>query len=222
MTKRTHGDTARRAPARRRADAASSAARILAATRALVGPGIDKVSLEDIAAEAGVGIATLYRHFPNREALARAVYEDLFATEVMPFLDEAARHPSPVAALRAVAEKTLELIDSERGLFDRAGVFSEITMEALTRASAPIQAILKRGQDLGEIRPDLTPDDIPRFLVFGIAGMALPGATPATRTRLLTLLFDALHPAHTTPLPPAPPEDLQTTIRSTPHPDPDH
>ncbi|MDX6740752.1 helix-turn-helix domain-containing protein [Actinocorallia sp. A-T 12471] len=217
MAKQTADGQARR----RRADAESSAARILAATRRLVGPGTEKVSLEDIAAEAGVGIATLYRHYPNREALARAVYEDLFTTEIMPFLDEASRYPSPLAALREIAERALELAAAERGIVDHAGAFAELAMEALDRASEPITAILRRGQDLGEIRPDIVPADIPRFIVLGVGCLTLPGTTKATRTRFLALIFDALDPSHTTPLPPVGPaeEDLASTIRATTRPD---
>src|SRR5258708_37126285 len=60
-----------------RADAQRNYARLLdAATAAFVSRGADDVSLEEIARRAGVGIGTLYRHFPARQALLEAVYKD--------------------------------------------------------------------------------------------------------------------------------------------------
>ncbi len=80
-----------RAP-RRRVDARSSAERITAAGRTVLAVG--EGSLEQIAAEAGVGIATLYRHFPNREAIVRAVLDDILETDLLPLIDAPPRPPA--------------------------------------------------------------------------------------------------------------------------------
>jgi hypothetical protein len=78
---------------------------------------------------------------------------------------------------------------------------------------------LEHTQEQGEIRADLTADDIPRFLVMGVAGLVLPGTAPSTRARFLALLFDALNPANATPLPPLRTEegDLRTAISNVRH-----
>ncbi|HEX7661274.1 MAG TPA: helix-turn-helix domain-containing protein, partial [Pseudonocardiaceae bacterium] len=69
-----------------RVDARASAARILDAARGVFATGDGSGPLSRIAHEAGVGIATLYRHFPNRRILARAVYDRIFSEEIAPLL----------------------------------------------------------------------------------------------------------------------------------------
>ncbi|MFE7975751.1 TetR/AcrR family transcriptional regulator [Streptomyces shenzhenensis] len=200
----------------RRVDARSSVERIIAAGRTVLGAG--EGSLEQIAAEAGVGIATLYRHFPNREALVRAVLDDILETDLLPLIveEEALRHPR--RSLLNIATRLLDLITEERGLVTFASNFADVAADALQRFSASLHPLLLRAQEQGEIRTDLTADDIPRFLVMGIAGLALPGTTHSTRARFIVLLFDSLNPASATPLPPLLPEehDLRTAISNVP------
>ncbi|MEU2916496.1 TetR/AcrR family transcriptional regulator [Streptomyces massasporeus] len=201
----------------RRVDARSSAARIVAAGRTVLGAG--EGSLEQIAAEAGVGIATLYRHFPNREAIVSAVLDDLLETDLLPLITDAAASRYPRRALLDIANRLIELITEEQGLVTFASNFTDVAVVALERLSDSLNPLLKRAQEQGEIRADLTADDIPRFLVMGVAGLALPGTAPSTRTRFMALLFDALNPANATPLPPLQTEegDLRTAIRNVPH-----
>lgn len=83
---------------RRRVDARSSMERITVAGRTVLGRG--EASLEQIAAEAGVGIATLYRHFPNREAIVRAVLEDILETDLLPSSSEPPTPRTPAGPSR--------------------------------------------------------------------------------------------------------------------------
>lgn len=201
-----------RAPRARRVDARSSAARIVAAGRTVLGSG--EGSLERIATEAGVGIATLYRHFPNREALVRAVFDDILETDLLPLITDAAVSRRPRQSLQDIVTRLLDLITEERGLATFAGNFADVVHDALQRLSVSLRPLLEEGQKQGEIRADITADDIPRFLVMVIAGLVLPGTTAATRARFTALLFDSLDPAGATPLPRSGPEedDLRTAI----------
>ncbi|MFF7309341.1 TetR family transcriptional regulator [Streptomyces sp. NPDC008137] len=185
---------------RRRVDARSSMERITAAGRTVLGRG--DASLEQIAAEAGVGIATLYRHFPNREAIVRAVLEDILETDLLPLIERAADSPHTRQALQDIATHLLDLITEKRGLVTFAGNFADVAVEVLQRFSASLHPLLVRAQQAGEIRSDLTAEDIPHFLVMAVAGLALPGAAPSLRARFIALLFDSLNPANATPLPP--------------------
>ncbi|WP_460060883.1 TetR/AcrR family transcriptional regulator [Streptomyces sp. YKOK-I1] len=200
-----------RAP-RRRVDARASVERITAAGRTVLGRG--EASLEQIAAEAGVGIATLYRHFPNREAIVRAVLEDILDTDLLPLVERAADAPDSRRALQDIAARLLELITQERGLVTFAGNFADVAVDVLQRFSASLGPLLVRAQQAGEIRSDITAEDIPHFLVMAVAGLALPGAAPSLRARYVALLFDSLNPANATPLPPLLPgeSDLRTAV----------
>jgi len=204
-TTKTHGR-------RRRVDARASVERITAAGRAVLATG--EASLEQIAAEAGVGIATLYRHFPNREAIVRAVLDDILETDLLPRIDRAADAPHPRQSLQDIATHLLDLITEERGLVSFAGNFTDVAVEALQRFSHSLHPLLLRAQQQGEIRSDLTAEDIPRFLVMAVAGLALPGTAPSLRARFIALLFDSLNPANATPLPPllAGEDDLRTAV----------
>ncbi|MEU1518218.1 helix-turn-helix domain-containing protein [Streptomyces sp. NPDC005811] len=198
--------------ARRRVDARSSVERIIVAGRTVLGEG--EASLERIAAEAGVGIATLYRHFPNREAVVRAVLEDILETDLLPLVERAAEADHTRQALQDIATRLLDLITEERGLVTFAGNFADVAVDVLQRFSASLRPLLARAQEAGEIRSDLTAEDIPHFLVMAVAGLALPGTTPSLRARYIALLFDSLNPADATALPPLSSEegDLRTAI----------
>ncbi|MBC7273027.1 TetR/AcrR family transcriptional regulator [Streptomyces albogriseolus] len=186
--------------ARRRVDARSSAERITAAGRTVLGRG--EGSLEQIAAEAGVGIATLYRHFPNREAIVRAVLEDILETDLLPLIERAADAPHTRQGLKDIAVRLLDLITEERGLVTFASNFADVAVDVLQRFTSSLHPLVVRAQREGEVRPDLTAEDIPHFLVMAVAGLALPGTPPSLRARFITLLFDSLNPAGATPLPP--------------------
>ncbi len=187
-----------RTPARR-ADATSNAARIVAAARRVFARGDGLGSLEEIAREAGVGIATLYRHFAHREALASAVYTQLFEDEFAPALELARNDPSPVHGLRAAAERLSVVMSHELGLIASSGNFAAMTDEMLRRFTMPLQEILLKAQDAGEVRRDLTAEDVPRLLVMVVAGLAIPGISPEDFRRYIGVVFDGLRPPQTSP-----------------------
>src|SRR5262245_50419778 len=92
-----------------RADAFASMSRIVEAARQVFATGDGMGSLNRIADEAGVGIATLYRHFPTRAELAKAVYDRIFADEIEPFFAELERSDAPRGVLLDLAESLLRV-----------------------------------------------------------------------------------------------------------------
>jgi len=188
--------------AKRRSDAVSNAARIVAAARRVFTRGDGLGSLEEIAREAGVGIATLYRHFAHREALASAVYTQIFDDEFAPALEKARLDPSPVNGLRTLAESLLAMVSRIQGLIASAGNFPAVTDDLLRRFTDPLHEIVVKAQKAGELRTDIQADDVPRLFVMPGAGLTVPGITPGAHRRYITLVFDALRPDHATPLPP--------------------
>lgn len=182
-----------------RTDALSSIGRILEAARhALERPG--SVTLNLIAREAGVGIATLYRHFPNRELLAMAVMERVFAEEVRPLLKEFCASDASREDLLSVAERLVAILERERGVVESAGNVAAVTGEYLA-GDHELRDTIARAQAAGNLRPDLEPDDVPALLAMVTTLPGLLDAEPDARRRYLSLLLDGLNPARAVGLP---------------------
>ncbi len=176
-----------------RVDARRNRDTLVAVARAAFTAADDAVPLEGIAREAGVGIGTLYRHFPTRESLVEAVYAaelDDVVTSARDLLD---RLP-PDDALRAWMGRYAEFVATKRGMIDtlRAGwasgrLATPITRERITGA---IATILAAGAQVGSLRSDVDPDDVTAMML----GVFLSTATGAAEQtgRLLDLVADAL------------------------------
>jgi AcrR family transcriptional regulator len=154
------------------------------------------VPLEDIAREAGVGIGTLYRHFPTREALVEAVYAaelDALTTSARVLLDQFA----PDVALAAWMSRYAQFAAAKRGIIDtlRAGWASGriTTPTTRERITAAIGTILSAGAREGSFRSDVDPDDVTAILLGIFLSTAAKGASEQTG-RLLNLVVDSLRP----------------------------
>jgi AcrR family transcriptional regulator len=179
-----------------RADARRNRDKIVAVARAAFTADGDTVPLENIAREAGVGIGTLYRNFPTREALVEAVYaaelDDV--TQSAPELLE--RFP-PDAALRAWLDRYAQFSAAKRGMIGtlRAGWSAgRITPRTRERVNAAIESILAAGARSGCFRDEVQADDVTTMLLGIFLSTEASGGTPEQRIRLLDLLVDALRP----------------------------
>ncbi|QMU76736.1 TetR/AcrR family transcriptional regulator [Streptacidiphilus sp. PB12-B1b] len=179
-----------------RADARRNRDTLVAVARAAFAAADDTVPLEVIAREAGVGIGTLYRHFPTREALVEAVYaaelDDI--TSSAPALLETL---APDAALRAWMDRYAQFAAVKRGMVDtlRAGWASGriATPTTRERITAAIGTILTAGAEAGVLRADVEPDDVTAVLL-GVFMSTATNSTLDQTGRLLDLVVDALHP----------------------------
>lgn len=187
-----------------RADAFASVSRIIEAARRVFATGDGLGTLNRIAQEAQVGIATLYRHFPNREALARAVYDRVFTTEIDPLLQEFERSDAPRGVLMDIAERILRVLQRERGLAASLGDVSAATRDLLRRNGTRLETAVRRAQAAGSLRPDIAPGDIATILGMVAAGFDGTGSDIATRRRSVSLLLDGLNPERAQALPSAP------------------
>jgi AcrR family transcriptional regulator len=186
-------------PARARAqrvDARSNAERIVKVARGAFLSGASP-SLEEIAATADVGVATLYRHFPNREALTRAAYHAIFDEEIIPQLAPAAVLPAFRDAFIGVSVRVIELLSAAP-----TSNLAELTAELIQDHIDVFAMLLEGAQEQGDIRMDLTIDDVPHILGMLVVGLATPNLDEASRARYLALMFDALKPGNTGELPP--------------------
>ena len=182
-------------PRAQRVDARTNAQRIIDVAAVELAAGRSP-SLEEIAAKAELGIATLYRHFPNRESLVAAATHAVFEEEIVPRLD-AALLGSPRETLIDISLRIADLADG-----DGLTLTPELADDLLASYREPFGVLLRAAKAQGEIREDLEVEDIPHVLGMLVVGLSKPGMTHALRTRYLTLMFDALRPGHPGTLPP--------------------
>jgi AcrR family transcriptional regulator len=137
------------------------------------------VTLESIAKDAGVGIGTLYRHFPTRESLVEAAYRNELA-RLCDGVDTLLVDRPPDVALREWMDRFVEYMTTKRGM-----------AEALRLVIASVGALLAAGSAAGLLRSDVSAVDV----LASLSGVSLAAGDPAQREqagRLLDLLMDGL------------------------------
>lgn len=188
-----------------RADARRNRETLLeSAAGAFAEHGVD-TSLEDIARSAGVGIGTLYRHFPSRESLVIATYERGVALlcEAAPAL--LLEHPAdPDVALEAWMDRYVEYVATKRGLAStlKAAMESnqQLFAEVRERINGAVASLLSAAVSAGRIRPDVEGPDLLRALG-GICMVSDSAGWQEQSMRLVKLLIDGLRygaPAYST------------------------
>jgi AcrR family transcriptional regulator len=182
-----------------RADAQRNREQLLAAAVAAFSRTGADVTLESIAKDASVGIGTLYRHFPSREALVDAVYRSELA-RLCDSVPELLYEMSADKALRTWMDLFLEYMTTKRGMADALpkviAPASNPFAESRARLLAAFTALMKAGAADGTLRADLDPAD----LMASVSGVSLAVGEPAPRDqaardqagRLLDLLMDGM------------------------------
>jgi AcrR family transcriptional regulator len=176
----------------KRADARRNYDKVLAAAREAFAEGGESTALEEIARRAGVGIGTLYRHFPNRQALLEALYfgevEDVVRSAA-----ELGEGGDPWESLNAWLERFVAYVATKRALademlkhLDRGAPVFQASRDALYEAGEPL---LRRAQDAGVVRPDVAIADVIQ-MVMSIA--KLPASDPAQTAHILRVALDGL------------------------------
>jgi AcrR family transcriptional regulator len=177
-----------------RADAQRNRDTLLeAAVRAFSQEGPD-VTLDAIAKDAGVGIGTLYRHFPTREALVEAAYRNELA-RLCDIVAELLETMPPDEATRAWMDRFVDYMTTKRGMADalRALIASGGNPYAHSRdrLTTAITTLLAAAAAAGTVRPDIESGDV----LLSLSGVSLAAGDPAQRDqarRLLDLLMDGL------------------------------
>jgi AcrR family transcriptional regulator len=179
-----------------RADALRNRRRLLRVASRAFSSGEGTVTLEAIAKEAGVGIGTLYRHFPTREALVEAVYRNELA-RLQGSADELLASREPDAALRTWMDRFADYVAAKRGMAEtlRAVAASGAITSSQTRDGliATIQRLLDAGFAAGTVRRDAGAQDV----FASLTGIFLASGAPGQREqagRMLDLLMDGLRP----------------------------
>jgi len=189
-----------------RADAARNRQALVdAALRLFAARGLS-VTLDDIAAEAGVNVATAYRHFANKHELAADYIRQQFDI-ALAIAEESAAMDDPWVGLTEFFRRTIDLMIANRGLHDvfMPGMASEWLEQLEEQIGSALDNLVARGQQAGLVRRDLQRGDLGVVVQMLAAVSDIPAGDPALLVRrYLELALDGMRPADGE-LPGAPP-----------------
>ncbi len=195
-----------------RLDAVRNQERIVAAAAAAFAEVGAEVTLEEVARRAGVGVATVYRRFRNRDQLVRAVVTRLLTDEIEPVA--AVETDDPWRDLAATLEATVAAVVGHREVVALAQAVSAVDVELMDRYLHRLDRLLTRARAAGLVRPELEPRDVAMAVVMVLATVRHPaeagadagahggadggahrGPAPGDWRRYLALLLDGMRPA---------------------------
>ncbi|MCR0984012.1 TetR/AcrR family transcriptional regulator [Roseomonas populi] len=170
-----------------RADAIRNRERVLEAAKAVFSQGGPAASLEGVARQAGVGIGTLYRHFPTREALFEAVYRRE-VEQLVELVQALKAEASPAEALRLWLRANVAFVATKKGMLAALALATQKNPDLMAyssdRLTQAVGELLARGAAAGEIRDDIGPEDVLRALI----GMCYAQDRPDWQDSVLRLI----------------------------------
>ena len=176
-----------------RADARRNRERIVKAARTVFAQYGRDAQMDDVARKAKVGVGTVYRHFPTKEALVQALAADKFE-RLQAVACEALTVDDPWEAIAGFIQRAAAQMAADRALY-------EAVQEADARAAAEaaglgetLSELIRRAQAAGAVRPDMTIDDIPMFMCGLGAAIRMADGDEARWQRHLELMLDGLRP----------------------------
>jgi AcrR family transcriptional regulator len=183
------------APRKPRVDSQRNRERLLQAATRVFSAGGPDASLEAVARKAGVGIGTLYRHFPTRDALFEAVYRRE-VDELGELAERLAGEAAPVDALRQWLGAFVQLVATKKGMLAALSLAAlaptaQLYAYSFERLSKAIGPVLQRAVGADQIRADITPEDLLR----AVLGLCHSNDGPdwlKTVTRLIDVFVDGL------------------------------
>ncbi|WP_164007020.1 TetR/AcrR family transcriptional regulator [Pyxidicoccus trucidator] len=180
-----------------RADAARNRERVLAVARKLLARGDSSLQMNQLARAAGVGVGTVYRHFPTRQDLLEALVNE----HLQALLDtarEAEASDEPRAGLQRFLRALLDLMLADIGLAEVLNAARDAhpqTTQLKAGFLAATERLLARAHRSGVVRAEVQADDI-RRLMCGLEHSVRIGGNPKVYAdRYLTILLDGLRPA---------------------------
>ena len=188
-----------------RADARRNRERVLISAREVFASHGYDAQVDEIARHAGVGVGTVYRHFPTKEALLEALVADSFER-----IGDAAvaslENPDPWDAFASVLWTGAEVLAANRGLTEALTIqptFDQLPADHMVRVHEAMSEVIRRGQEAGVIRADLQGDDVPMLMCGVGAATRKPHSCGGTAWRRhMGIVLDGLRAtAATDPLP---------------------
>lgn len=197
------GEASGKASRKPRADSQRNRERLLVAAREVFSAGGPDASLEAVARRAEVGIGTLYRHFPTREAMFQAVYRRE-VDQLVELAATLAAESIPLEALRRWLHASVGMVATKKGMVATlapTGSASELFGDSATRLAAAVGGLMANAVAAGVIRDDIKPPDVMRAL-FGMCYTRDAPGWQETVLRLLDVFVDGLRLRPDASLPP--------------------
>lgn len=183
-----------KATRRPRSDSLRNRERLIAAAREVFGQGNATASLESVARTAGVGIGTLYRHFPTRDALFQAVYRQE-VDELVDLATTLAADGDAVDALRRWLHANIRVVATKRGMLAALAPSPDssraLFADSRTRLVAAIESLMHRAQSAGILRRDVGSEDV-LVTLYGICYAQDGPGWQAKATRLVDVFMAGL------------------------------
>ncbi len=180
-----------------RADARRNRERVLAAAREVFAAEGLEAQMEEVARRAGVGVGTVYRHFPTKDALCEALWHDKWE-RVIALTREAAENPDPWEGLVEMFERGTSMQGEDLAWCEAAGArlgsAAPPGLEAHLDALAEVTTqLLDRAKSEGKLRNDFDFEDVSRIFCATAGVIATYG--PEARESFLRVILDGLRPA---------------------------
>jgi AcrR family transcriptional regulator len=177
-----------------RADAIRNRERLLEAAKAVFSAGGPEASLEAVARAADVGIGTLYRHFPTREALFEAVYRRE-VQQLAELAEQLKQEEEPIEALRHWMRSNVKFVATKKGMSAALALAAyknpELFSYSFDRLKEAVRGLLDRAISARAIRDDIGPEDLLRALV-GMCYMYDQPGWQKSVLRLVDVFVDGL------------------------------
>lgn len=181
----------------RRTDARTNRERILTVAEEVFGRGGDSASTEEVARLAGVGIATVFRHFPTKTALLRAVLIgrlNRLRDQAAALLDAADPGAAFFEFFGTVVADGAGKLAITNALVDAGGDNDPRVIEAGRELHAGVGALLDRAQQAGAVRTDVALPEVYALLIGTTRAAAYAGLDAELRAKTLAIVFDGLRP----------------------------
>ena len=173
-------------PRKPRTDGLRNRERVLEAAKTVFNAEGPDRGLQAIARQAGVGIGTLYRHFPTREALFEAVYRHE-VDQLTSLATHLKTDPKPTEALRRWMHASVEFVATKKAAATALALATQapdLIAYSAQHLTAALASLMHRAEDAGEIRQDITPEN----LLHALIGLCLLQSAPGWQTNTLRLI----------------------------------
>jgi AcrR family transcriptional regulator len=184
-----------------RADAQRNRERVLVAARKCFAEAGCSAQMEDLAKTAGVGVGTVYRHFPNKEAVIQALVDEYFE-DLGARAQAALEIEDPWEAFASYIWGAADLLGENRGLSEVAAGGQMREAAERTPFVEAVGELIRRAQRAGVMRPDVTIDDVPMIMCsLGRVQQLDAGMAASNWRRHLAIMLDGLRTGERSPLP---------------------